>query len=67
MRKIRRSIVSNKDLSTEAHNIHIVANGGAVTLEGAVKSDAEKQTIESKATEIAGAGNVTDNLTVAQK
>jgi osmotically-inducible protein OsmY len=65
--KVRRAVVSDKTLSVEAHNIHITASGGAVTLEGTVKSDAEKQAIESKATEIAGAGKVTDNLTVSQK
>jgi hyperosmotically inducible protein len=66
-RKIRRAVVSDKDLSIEAHNIHITAQDGAVTLIGAVKSDDEKKAIEDKATEIAGAGKVTDQLSVAQK
>jgi osmotically-inducible protein OsmY len=66
-RKIRRAVVSDKALSVEAHNIHITAQDGAVTLVGSVKSDDEKKTIEDKATEIAGAGKVTDELTVAQK
>jgi hypothetical protein len=30
-RKIRRAVVSDKDLSIEAHNIHISAQNGAVT------------------------------------
>ena len=66
-RKIRRAVVSDKDLSVEAHNIHITSQDGAVTLIGTVKSDDEKKAIEDKATEIAGAGKVTDELTVSQK
>jgi osmotically-inducible protein OsmY len=66
-RQIRRAVVSDKSLSVEAHNIHIAAQDGAVTLIGSVKSDDEKKTIESKATELAGAGKVTDQLNVAQK
>jgi osmotically-inducible protein OsmY len=66
-RKIRRAVVSDKDLSVEAHNIHITAQDGAVTLVGSVKSDDEKKAIEDKAGEIAGAGKVTSQLTVSQK
>jgi len=64
--RIRRAVVSDKNLSVEAHNVHISAQGGAVTLTGSVKSDDEKKAIEDKATQIAGAGNVTDNLTVSR-
>jgi hyperosmotically inducible periplasmic protein len=66
-RRIRRAVVSDKDLSVEAHNIHISAQDGAVTLVGNVKSDDEKKAIEDKATEIAGAGKVTSQLTVGGK
>lgn len=64
MARIRRSVEKDKSLSTDAHNVKIVARGGQVTLSGAVKSDQEKKAIEEKATTIAGAGNVTDNLTI---
>ena len=63
--QIRRAIMKDKSLSTEAHNVKIIAQGGNVTLKGAVKSDADKQAIESKATQIAGDGKVTDELQVA--
>ncbi len=66
-RKIRRAVVSDKDLSVEAHNIHITAQDGAVTLVGAVKSDDEKKAIDDKANEIAGTGKVTSELTVSGK
>jgi len=64
MQKIRQSVMADKDLSTYAHNVKIIAKGGKVTLRGPVRSDAEKQTIEQKATEVAGAGNVTNEITI---
>ena len=64
MRQIRREIVKDKSLSTYAHNVKIVARDGKVTLRGPVKTDADKAAIEQKATAIAGAGNVTNELTV---
>jgi hyperosmotically inducible protein len=47
-------VVSDKSLSTDAHNIKIIAQGGNVTLKGPVKSEEEKQALESKAAEVAG-------------
>jgi hyperosmotically inducible protein len=64
MQKIRKSLMDDKSLSTYAHNVKIIAQGGKVTLKGPVRSEEEKQTIEQKATEIAGSGNVTDEITV---
>jgi osmotically-inducible protein OsmY len=64
MRKIRRAVVADKSLSTYAHNIKIIAQGGKVTLKGPVHTEEEKKAIEAKATEIAGAGNVTNDITV---
>lgn len=63
--QIRRAIVKDKSLSTTAHNVKIISQNGAVTLKGPVKSEEEKQTIESKATEIAGSGKVDNKLQVA--
>jgi hyperosmotically inducible periplasmic protein len=65
-RQIRREIVKDKTLSTYAHNIKVIARDGKVTLRGPVKSDAEKTAIEQKAADIAGAGNVTNELTVKE-
>jgi hyperosmotically inducible periplasmic protein len=65
MQKIRKAVVADKSLSTEAHNINIISQDGAVTLKGTVKSEDEKKSIEDKATEIAGQGKVTSELTVA--
>ena len=65
-KQIRREVMKDKSLSTYAHNVKIVAHDGKVTLRGPVKSDAEKTAIEQKATEVAGAGNVTNELTVKE-
>jgi len=64
MQQIRKAIVKDKSLSTYAHNAKIVASNGKVTLSGPVKSEDEKKAVVQKATEIAGADNVTDQLTV---
>jgi osmotically-inducible protein OsmY len=64
MQKIRKAVMDDKTLSTYAHNVKIVSQRGKVTLKGPVRSDAEKQTIERMAAEVAGAGNVTNQLTI---
>jgi hyperosmotically inducible periplasmic protein len=64
-KRTRSAIMDDKSLSTYAHNIKIVAQDGKVTLKGPVRSDEEKSAIEAKATEVAGAGNVINQLEVA--
>jgi osmotically-inducible protein OsmY len=66
-KKIRKSITDDKNLSTYAHNIKVIARGGTVMLKGPVRSDDEKSVIEAKAIEIAGAANVKSELTVKAK
>jgi len=63
-RQIRKAIVSDKSLSTLAHNVKILTRDGAVTLKGQVKSDDEKKALEDKASSVAGNGKVTSELTV---
>jgi hyperosmotically inducible periplasmic protein len=64
-KKIRASVSADKSLSMYAHNIKIISQDGKVTLRGPVRTADEKTAIEAKATEIAGAGNVTNLLDVA--
>ena len=64
--KIRRAIVSDKSLSTYAHNVKIITQGGQVTLKGPVKSEDEKNSIASKAAEVAGQDKVTNEISVKQ-
>jgi hyperosmotically inducible protein len=64
-KKIRMALHHDSSLSNYAHNIKIISQDGKVTLKGPVRSDDEKSAIEAKATEVAGQGNVTNQLTVA--
>jgi len=63
-KKIRQAVVADKSLSTYAHNVKIVSQNGQVTVKGPVRSEQEKATIAAKATEIAGEGKVTNQITV---
>jgi osmotically-inducible protein OsmY len=63
--KIRKAIHEDKSLSTYAHNIKIVTQDGKVTLRGPVRSEDEKSNLQSKAVEVAGQDNVTNQLEVA--
>ncbi len=63
--KIRRSLVRDKTLSSYAHNVKVVSQNGQVTLKGPVRSEQEKATVESKAVDVAGAGHVTNELSIA--
>lgn len=64
--QIRKSIMADKGLSTYAHNVKIITRNGAVTLKGPVKSDDEKQKVNSYASSVVSADKVTDQLTVKQ-
>jgi hyperosmotically inducible periplasmic protein len=64
-RRIRQSVMADKSLSTYARNVKIVTINGHVTLNGVVRSEEEKGTVESKAANIAGGDKVTDDLKVA--
>jgi hyperosmotically inducible protein len=63
--KIRRSVMDDKTLSTYAHNVKIIAQDGRITLKGPVRTEQEKKTIEAKAVEVAGAGRVTNEISIA--
>jgi osmotically-inducible protein OsmY len=63
-KRIRQSLMADKSLSTYAHNVKIVTNGGRVTLNGVVRSAAEKSSVEMKAADIAGKENVTSDLKI---
>jgi hyperosmotically inducible protein len=65
-RDIRRAIVSDKHLSTYAHNVKVITQHGDVTLKGPVRTVDEKQVIEAKATDVAGAGHVNNEISVTK-
>ncbi|HEY6128727.1 MAG TPA: BON domain-containing protein [Candidatus Acidoferrum sp.] len=66
-RKIRKSIMNDKNLSTYAHNVKVIVRGGTVTLKGPVRTEDEKAAIEARVVEIAGAANVQNEITVKSK
>jgi osmotically-inducible protein OsmY len=63
-RKIRRSILQDKSLSTYAHNVKVIVRDGQVTLKGPVRNEDEKTSIGAKAAGVAGADKVQNDLTI---
>ena len=62
--EVRQAITSDDSLSTNAQNVKIISNDGTVTLRGPVKSEKEKQEIETKAKQVAGVKKVDNQLEV---
>jgi hyperosmotically inducible protein len=62
---IRKAVVADKGLSTNAHNVKIITTNGAVTLRGPVNSAAEKSSIAEKAKQTAGVKSVDNQLEIA--
>ncbi|MBI2816967.1 MAG: BON domain-containing protein [Acidobacteria bacterium] len=62
--EIRKAIVDDKSLSTYAHNVKVIVQNGAVTLKGPVRSEQERKAVEAKAGKVAGAGKITNEITV---
>jgi hyperosmotically inducible protein len=60
----RRAIVKDKSLSSTAHNVKLIANGGVVTLRGPVASATEKQKVEQIVSGVQGVTRVDNNLDV---
>lgn len=61
---IRKAIVADDSLSTNAHNVKIITNAGVVTLRGPVKSVQEKTAVETKAKQVAGVTQVESLLEI---
>jgi osmotically-inducible protein OsmY len=62
--KIRSRIENTKEMSVNARNVKIITADGRVTLRGPVNSVTERDTIVRIAREVAGGGNVDDELEV---
>ena|SRR5215831_5693898 len=62
--QIRKAIQADKSLSVYAHNVKVITQNGNVVLKGPVRSVGEKQSVESKAVEIAGTDRVSSQLEV---
>jgi osmotically-inducible protein OsmY len=65
--EIRKAIMADESLSTNAKNVKIITANGIVTLRGPVNTPQEKATIEAKAQRIAGANNVDSQLEILRR
>ena len=65
--QIRKAVMADKSLSTNAQNVKIITADGVVTLRGPVKSAGEKATIAEKAKHVAGVTRVDNQLEVASQ
>ena len=61
---VRKAIVRDKSLSTNAHNVKVIAKDGTVTLRGPVRSDDEKTKVSELTRHVEGVSNVDDQLLV---
>lgn len=66
MQKIRKAVIDDGSLSTNAHNCKIVVQDGTITLAGPVASEAERSKIEQIATANAGDLKVVNQLEVTK-
>ena len=63
--EIRRAIIDDKNLSTNAHNCKIITEpNGVVTLRGVVNSQAERDAVEAKAKAVAGVTRIDNQLEI---
>jgi len=65
--EVRKAIVADDALSTNAKNVKVITVSGVVTLRGPVNSAAEKATVAEKARTVAGVARVDDQLEIASR
>lgn len=65
--QIRKAVMADKALSTNAQNVKIITADGVVTLRGPVKSAGEKASIAAKAKHVAGVTRVDNQLEIASQ
>lgn len=65
MAAVRKSLMDDGSLSTNAHNCKVIAESGVVTLAGPVASADEKAKVEKIAAAVAGVTKVVNQLDVA--
>ena len=64
--EIRKAVMADKELSTNAQNVKIITANGVVTLRGPVKISAEKANIGAKAKHAAGVTRVDNQIEIAR-
>jgi hyperosmotically inducible periplasmic protein len=63
--RIRKALVADDSLSTNAKNVKIVTESGGVTLRGPVNDAREREVVVREAKQAAGSRNIVDQLDVA--
>lgn len=63
--EIRKAVVADSELSTNAQNVKIISLNGVVTLRGPVKNEAEKASVGMKAQQTAGVTRVDNQIEIA--
>lgn len=61
---VRKAIMKDGSLSTNAHNVKIVAASGVVTLRGPVRNDTERSKVEALASGVDGVQRVDNQLDI---
>jgi len=65
--EIRKALVADDSLSTNAHNVKVITTGGIVTLRGPVNTAAEKTRVFETAQRVAGVKRVDNQLEVTSQ
>lgn len=63
---IRKALMADESLSSDAKNIKVVTNAGVVALRGAVKDSNERTTVDSIARRYAGGNRVDSQIEIGQ-
>ncbi|HEX4417729.1 MAG TPA: BON domain-containing protein [Kofleriaceae bacterium] len=62
--QLRKAVMADDSLSTNAHNCKIVVQDGSITLAGPVASDAERTKLAALAAQVAGDHKIDNQLQV---
>jgi len=65
--EVRKAIVADKSLSTNAHNVKVITADGIVTLRGPVNTAEEKAKITAAAQRVVGVKRVDNQLEIARQ
>lgn len=63
---VRRAILADDSLSTDAKNVTVTTDNGVVTLDGTVASEGEKKLVAAKALQVAGVKSVENQTDVVK-
>ncbi len=63
---IRKALMADDSLSSDAKNLKVVTNAGVVALRGAVKDSNERATVDSIARRYAGGNRVDSQIEIGQ-